>query len=60
MMFFHGALIIVMAWLFDLDRNWQISAEQHVNQNSTDIRTTLGQSVQVNQQQSLAALQYLW
>jgi hypothetical protein len=49
-----------MAWLFDLDRNWQISAEQHVNQNSTDIRTTLGQSVQVNQQQSLAALQYLW
>jgi hypothetical protein len=34
--------------------------EQHINKNSADIRATLGENVEINQQQSLAVLQYRW
>lgn len=53
----HG---VTLAWRFDVDKNWQIGLEQHINKNSADIRATLGQNVQVDQQQSLAVLQYRW
>jgi hypothetical protein len=51
----HG---VTLAWRFDLDKNWQIGAEQQVDQNCADIRATLGQNVQINQQQSIAVQQY--
>ncbi len=66
MMFFHGITNnsdgygVILAWRFDLDKNWQIDAEQHVNQNSANIRATLGQNVQIDQQHLLAVLQYRW
>jgi hypothetical protein len=53
----HG---YTLAWRFDVDKNWQIGLEQHINQNSADIRASLDQNVQVDQQQSLAVLQYRW
>jgi hypothetical protein len=49
-----------LAWRYDLDKNWQIGVEQHINKNAADIRATLGQKVEINQQQSLAVLQYRW
>jgi hypothetical protein len=51
---------VTLAWRYDLDKNWQIGAEQHMNKNSADIRATLGENIQVDQQQSLAVLQYRW
>jgi hypothetical protein len=53
----HGYTV---AWRYDVDKNWQIGIEQHINKNSADIRSTLDQSVQIDQQQSLAVLQYRW
>jgi hypothetical protein len=53
-------MAMVSSWRFDLDKNWQIGAEQNVNQNSANIRATLGQNVQIDQQHSLAVLQYRW
>jgi hypothetical protein len=53
----HGYTV---AWRYDVDKNWQIGIEQHINKNSADIRATLDQSVQIDQQQSLAVLQYRW
>jgi hypothetical protein len=34
--------------------------EQHINRNSADNRASLSQNVQIDQQQSLAVLQYRW
>lgn len=53
----HG---VTLAWRYDLDKNWQIGAEHHINQNSSDIRATLSQNIQIDQQQSLAVLQFRW
>jgi hypothetical protein len=53
----HG---VTLAWRYDVDKNWQIGVEQHINQNSADIRATLDENIQVDQQQSLAVLQYRW
>ena len=53
----HGYTV---AWRYNLDKNWQVGVEQHINKNSADIRATLGQNIQVSQQQSLAVLQYRW
>lgn len=53
----HG---VTFAWRYDLDKHWQIGVEQHINKNSADIRATLGENVEINQQQSLAVLQYRW
>ena len=49
-----------LAWRYDLNKHWQVGLEQHINKNSADIRATLGQNVEINQQQSLAVLQYRW
>ena len=49
-----------VAWRYNLDKNWQIGVEQHINKNSADIRATLDQNVQIDQQQSLAVLQFRW
>ena len=49
-----------LAWRYDINKNWQIGAEQHINKNSADIRATLGENIQVDQNQSLAVLQYRW
>lgn len=53
----HG---YTLAWRYDLNKNWQIGLEQHINENSADIRATLGEDIQVDQKQSLAVLQYRW
>lgn len=53
----HG---YTLAWRYQLDKNWQVGLEQHMNKNSADIRATLGQNIQIDQQQSLAVLQYRW
>jgi hypothetical protein len=53
----HG---VTLAWRYDLDKNWQIGAEHHINENSSDIRATLSQNIQIDQQQSLAVLQFRW
>ena len=53
----HG---VTMAWRYDLDKNWQIGVEQHINWNSADIRATLSQDIEIDQQQCLAVLQYRW
>jgi hypothetical protein len=53
----HG---VTFAWRYDLDKHWQIGVEQHINKNSADIRATLGENVEIDQQQSLAVLQYRW
>lgn len=53
----HG---VTLAWRYDIDKNWQIGVEQHINKNSADIRATLGDNIQVDQNQSLAVLQYRW
>jgi hypothetical protein len=49
-----------LAWRYDLDKNWQVGVEQHINRNSADNRASLSQSVEIDQQQSLAVLQYRW
>jgi hypothetical protein len=51
---------VTLAWRYDLAKNWQIGVEQHINKNSADIRATLDQDVAIDQQQSLAVLQYRW
>ncbi|MEP1551187.1 MAG: hypothetical protein ABJJ44_14160 [Paraglaciecola sp.] len=51
---------LTLAWRYDLNMHWQVGLEQHFNQNSADIRATLGQNVSIDQQQSLAVLQYRW
>lgn len=53
----HG---VTMAWRYDLNKNWQIGVEHHMNKNSADIRATVGQNIEIDQQQSLAVLQYRW
>ena len=53
----HG---VTFAWRYDLDKHWQIGVEQHINKNSADIRATLSENVEIDQQQSLAVLQYRW
>lgn len=53
----HG---VTLAWRYDLNKNWQLGVEQHVNKNSADIRSTLGQDVEVDQQQSLGVIQFRW
>ena len=49
-----------LAWRYDLDKNWQVGVEQHINTNRADNRATLDQNVEIDQQQSLAVLQYRW
>lgn len=51
---------VTLAWRYNIDNNWQIGAEQHINKNSSEIRATLGENTQVNQSQSLVVLQYRW
>lgn len=51
---------LTLAWRYDINKNWQVGLEQHFNQNSSDIRATIGQNVSVDQQQSLVVLQYRW
>jgi hypothetical protein len=53
----HG---YTLAWRYDLDKNWQVGIEQHVNQNSADTRASLNQATEIDQQQSLMVLQYRW
>ncbi|MFT5839956.1 MAG: hypothetical protein ACI9UT_002467 [Flavobacteriales bacterium] len=53
----HG---VTLAWRFDLNRNWQVGLEQHINRNSADNRVTLSQNTELDQQQSLVVLQYRW
>ncbi|MEP0356732.1 hypothetical protein [Paraglaciecola sp.] len=51
---------ITLAWRYDLNKHWQVGIEQHFNENSSDIRATVGQDVSIDQQQSLAVIQYRW
>lgn len=51
----HG---YTLAWRYDLNKHWQIGVEQHINTNSSDIRATIGQNIEIDQQQSLFVLQY--
>jgi hypothetical protein len=53
----HG---FTLAWRYDLNKHWQVGLEQHINQNSADIRATINQPIEVDQQQSMAVLQYRW
>ncbi|MFT5676336.1 MAG: hypothetical protein ACI808_002277 [Paraglaciecola sp.] len=51
---------LTLAWRYNLNKNWQVGVEQHINQNSALNRQTLGQTVEVDQQQSLAVVQFRW
>ena len=51
---------VTLAWRYDIDKNWQVGIEQHINQNSSDIRASLEQDIEFHQQQSLMVLQYRW
>ncbi|MDU0355823.1 hypothetical protein RS130_19765 [Paraglaciecola aquimarina] len=51
---------ITMAWRYTLDQNWQLGVEHHFNQNRAENRFSLGEDVAVNQQQSMAVIQFRW
>ena len=51
---------LTLAWRYDVNTTWQIGLEQHFNQNYAASRLSLEQTPQVNQQQTLAVVQYRW
>lgn len=51
---------VTLAWRYTINANWQLGLEQHVNRNQADIRSTLGESPQQDQQQTLAVVQFRW
>ncbi|WP_233267289.1 hypothetical protein [Paraglaciecola sp. L3A3] len=51
---------VTLAWRYNVDKNWQIGLEQHINQNSAENRRSLNQQLEINQQQSLAVVQFRW
>ncbi|MFT7412705.1 MAG: hypothetical protein ACI9J4_001067 [Paraglaciecola sp.] len=55
-----GGHAVTLAWRYDLDKNWQVGVEQHINTNSADNRATLSQNIEIDQHQSLVVLQFRW
>jgi hypothetical protein len=51
---------LTLAWRYTLNKSWQVGVEQHFNQNYAANRVTLLEPTEVDQQQSLAVLQYRW
>lgn len=51
---------VTLAWRYNLDKHWQVGLEHHFNENSAENRASLNQVVEINQQQSMAVLQYRW
>lgn len=49
---------VTLAWRYNLNKNWQLGIEQHFNTNESAIRADLGEITEVDQQQSLAVVQY--
>ena len=49
---------LTLTWRYDLDNNWQLGLEQHVNRNTARSRASLGLPSRADQQQTLAVLQY--
>ncbi len=51
---------LTLAWRYNLNKAWQVGVEQHFNQNFAANRATLLEPTEIDQQQSLAVLQYRW
>ncbi|KXI29416.1 hypothetical protein [Paraglaciecola hydrolytica] len=55
----HGEAL-TLAWRYDFNAQWQFGLEQHFNRNYAASRLSLKQDPQIEQQQSMAVLQYRW
>jgi hypothetical protein len=55
----HGEAL-TLAWRYDLNPQWQVGLEQHFNRNYAASRLSLKQEPQIEQQQSMAVVQYRW
>ncbi|ALS99501.1 hypothetical protein [Lacimicrobium alkaliphilum] len=51
---------LTVNWRYHLNKNWQLGLEHHINSNTAVNRMTLSQAVSVDQQQSLAVLEFRW
>jgi hypothetical protein len=51
---------LTIAWRYSLDKNWQLGVEHHLNQNMAANRAAFEQPIEINQQQSMAVIQYRW
>lgn len=55
----HGQAL-TLAWRYDLNSQWQVGLEQHFNRNYAASRLSLKQEPQIEQQQTMAVVQYRW
>ena len=55
----HGQAL-TLAWRYDLNLQWQFGLEQHFNRNYAASRLSLKQEPQIEQQQTMAVVQYRW
>lgn len=53
----HG---VTVSWRYNLTKNWQLGLEQHFSSNDSVIRGTINEPIEIDQQQTLAVLQYRW
>jgi hypothetical protein len=51
---------LTLAWRYTINSVWQIGIEQHLNSSHVASRESLGQEIDLHQQQTLAVLQYRW
>ena len=49
-----------LAWRYDIDKTWQVGVEHHYNKNTAHNRLSLDQLATIDQQQTMAVLQYRW
>lgn len=51
---------LTMAWRYDINQNWQLGLEQHLNKNTAQNRVTLNQQISDDQHQSKLVVQFRW
>lgn len=51
---------LTVAWRYDLNRNWQLGFEQHLNKNTAQSRLSLNEKITDDQYQSKFVIQFRW